>query len=131
MYSKPAFLKTIIAATTAGNIFYPPASVDGTPVLPIVLHPKMQDGSASPGPEQLCLRSFAPGVSDPRSMSDNVCGYLCSANGDGSVSRRWPIYVGQAYNLDSPDAVVIEKIETEIPVAFELLGYSDQPSTQN
>lgn len=129
MYSKPAFLKTIIAATTAGNIFYPPASGDGTPVLPIVLHPKMQDGSASPGPERASLRAFVPGEMD--SSISQHCGYVCSANGDGSVSRRWSIYVGQIITFDAPDAVVIEKIETPFPVEFELLGYSDQPSTQN
>ncbi|MFD0726989.1 hypothetical protein [Lysobacter brunescens] len=129
MYINPGFIELKISPTTS-SAFYPQPQTDqttGEPIacMPIVVHPPMHAGttSPSPGPSRIKVRAFSPGLTELESVH---YGYICWVNHDGSLTRGAALYADLDHEIEGPDAVVIEKIETVLPIGVQLLGFSDQ-----
>lgn len=134
MYSNPGFIALKISPTVSGGIFYPTPQTDptsGEPIacLPIVVHPPMHAGttSPSPGPSSIKVRAFSPGQTE---LDGVHYGYICRVNHDGSLTRGAELFADIDHEIEGPDAVVIEKIETVLPIGVQLLGFSEQAGVE-
>lgn len=128
-YQIPPFTREIIPATTEA-CFYPPPTTDGTNPRPIILYPEFHVPDGTPNsPRALRLRvKTTEGTPLPEAV---LAGYVCCVNSDGSLTRVLSVFTDEAFNgggllLSAPIGAVIEKVETEIPLGFELDGWSDQ-----
>lgn len=132
MYLNPGFIQQVISPTCSG-VFYPAPQLDpvtGEPIacMPIVVHPPMHEGttSPSPGPSRIKVRAHSPSGTNLGSIH---YGYIYGVNHDGSVTCGAELFTDIDHEISGPDAVVIVKIETELPIGVQLIGFSSQANT--
>lgn len=131
MYPKAFFTSNVIAPTTEAK-FYPPPPQDGIESLqPFDRFPEVI-GEPQPfanGLRTITVAAFTP---DGSELPQGTLGYLCRVNSAGTLTRVRAITgTDPVIAVNSTMRPVIEKVETDVPVGFDLDGYYASTQSSN
>ena len=123
MYPKAFFTSNIIAPTTEAQLYPKPQEEGVDSLQPFDRYPETI-GEPQPFPNALRSITVAAFTADGSPLPPGPIGYLCRVNSAGTLTRVRAITgTDPVMAVNSTMRFVIEKVETTVPVGYDLDGY--------